>query len=38
MHLGRYKIPNEFVFVDALPRNPIGKVTKSTLRDCAKVS
>lgn len=38
MHLGRYKIPNEFVFVDALPRNPIGKVTKATLRDSVKVS
>jgi fatty-acyl-CoA synthase len=38
MYLGRYKIPNEFVFVDALPRNPIGKVIKAMLRDSVKVS
>ena len=29
--LARYKIPNEFVFVDALPRTPYGKVVKADL-------
>jgi fatty-acyl-CoA synthase len=31
-HLARYKIPKEFVFVDALPRNASGKVLKTELR------
>jgi len=30
--LARYKIPREFVFVDALPRTPYGKVIKSALQ------
>ena len=36
--LGKFKIPNEFVFLEALPRNPIGKVIKSRLREIGKVS
>ena len=32
-HLARYKIPKEFVFVDALPRNASGKVLKTELRE-----
>jgi len=32
-HLARYKIPKEFVFVDALPRNASGKVLKMELRE-----
>jgi fatty-acyl-CoA synthase len=30
--LAKYKIPREFVLVDALPRTPYGKVVKSDLR------
>ena len=30
--LARYKIPKEFVFVDALPRTPYGKVVKGDLQ------
>jgi fatty-acyl-CoA synthase len=29
--LARYKVPKEVVFVDALPRNPSGKVQKHLL-------
>lgn len=32
-HLARYKIPKHFEFVDALPRNSMGKVQKFLLRD-----
>jgi fatty-acyl-CoA synthase len=31
--LAKYKIPREFVFVEALPRTPYGKVVKGELRD-----
>jgi acyl-CoA synthetase (AMP-forming)/AMP-acid ligase II len=31
-NLGPYKIPKQFVFVDALPRNAFGKVLKRELR------
>jgi len=31
-HLARYKIPKEFVPIDALPRNASGKILKKTLR------
>jgi fatty-acyl-CoA synthase len=31
--LARYKVPREFVFVDALPRTAYGKVVKGELRD-----
>jgi feruloyl-CoA synthase len=30
--LARYKVPRELVLVDALPRNPSGKLTKHVLR------
>jgi fatty-acyl-CoA synthase len=30
--LAKYKIPREFIFVDALPRTPYGKVVKGDLR------
>lgn len=30
-HLARYKVPREVVFVDALPRNPAGKIVKRNL-------
>jgi fatty-acyl-CoA synthase len=30
--LSRYKIPRKFIFVDALPRTPYGKVLKEELR------
>jgi fatty-acyl-CoA synthase len=32
-NLARYKVPREIVFIDALPRNPTGKVLKRTLLD-----
>jgi acyl-CoA synthetase (AMP-forming)/AMP-acid ligase II len=31
-HLADYKVPRQFEFVDALPRNPTGKVVKPELR------
>ena len=31
-HLADYKVPRQFLFVDALPRNPTGKVVKNELR------
>jgi fatty-acyl-CoA synthase len=30
-HLARYKVPRDVVFLDALPRNPTGKVLKREL-------
>jgi fatty-acyl-CoA synthase len=32
-HLARYKVPREIRFLDALPRNPTGKVLKRTLKE-----
>jgi fatty-acyl-CoA synthase len=31
--LGRFKVPKEIAFLDALPRNPSGKVLKRELRE-----
>ena len=35
-HLARFKLPKELRLVDALPRNPSGKVLKRTLRETFK--
>ncbi len=32
-HLARYKVPRDIVFLDALPRNPTGKVLKRVLAE-----
>ncbi len=34
-HLARYKVPRQFVLVEALPRNAAGKVLKTRLRQSA---
>jgi acyl-CoA synthetase (AMP-forming)/AMP-acid ligase II len=31
-HLANFKVPRSVVFVDSLPRNASGKVTKNALR------
>jgi acyl-CoA synthetase (AMP-forming)/AMP-acid ligase II len=31
-HLADYKVPRQFLFIDALPRNPTGKVVKLELK------
>jgi acyl-CoA synthetase (AMP-forming)/AMP-acid ligase II len=36
--LARFKTPRAVEFVDALPRNPSGKVLKRVLRDRARTS
>ncbi len=32
-HLAKYKVPKQVDFLEALPRNPSGKVLKRELRD-----
>jgi acyl-CoA synthetase (AMP-forming)/AMP-acid ligase II len=32
IRIARYKVPKRFIFVDALPRTPYGKVLKEELR------
>ncbi len=32
-HLARYKVPRDIVFLDALPRNPTGKILKRVLAE-----
>lgn len=32
-HLARYKLPRSIVFVDALPKDPVGKIQKKVLRE-----
>jgi acyl-CoA synthetase (AMP-forming)/AMP-acid ligase II len=31
--LSRYKLPKKVIFIDAIPRNPAGKVLKRVLRE-----
>ncbi len=33
LRISKYKVPKRFIFVDALPRTPYGKVEKGKLRD-----
>ena len=32
LKLARYKVPSEFIFVSALPKNATGKIDKATLK------
>ena len=32
LRISKYKVPKRFVFIDALPRTPYGKVVKEALR------
>ncbi len=32
-HLARYKLPKTVDFVDALPKDPVGKIQKKVLRE-----
>ena len=32
-HLAGFKVPRKILFIDALPRNPMGKVQKNILRE-----
>jgi len=34
-HIASYKLPESLTVVEALPRNPVGKVLKQELRDQA---
>ena len=38
LRIARYKLPKRYVFVDALPRTPYGKVEKPKLREMLTVS
>jgi fatty-acyl-CoA synthase len=33
LRISKYKVPKRFVFIDALPRTPYGKVEKGKLRE-----
>ena len=35
-HIARYKLPEYFLALEALPRNPVGKILKRELREQAK--
>jgi long-chain acyl-CoA synthetase len=37
-NLAAYKIPQDIIFVDDLPKSPIGKILRRTLRDEAAAS
>jgi acyl-coenzyme A synthetase/AMP-(fatty) acid ligase len=37
-NLAAYKIPKDFTFVDALPKSPVGKILRRSLRDIAKAA
>jgi long-chain acyl-CoA synthetase len=34
-HLAAYKVPSQIIFVDELPKSPIGKILRRELRDQA---
>jgi acyl-CoA synthetase (AMP-forming)/AMP-acid ligase II len=34
--LSHYKVPQKWIFVDTLPRNPVGKIDRKQLRDLAE--
>jgi long-chain acyl-CoA synthetase len=34
-HLAGYKVPQKIIFVDELPKSPIGKILRRQLRDQA---
>ncbi|HJW92038.1 MAG TPA: hypothetical protein VJ901_00335 [Thermoanaerobaculia bacterium] len=36
-HIAKFKLPKRYIFIDALPRTPYGKVEKAKLAETALI-